>query len=139
MLVAGLAALALGGCTMTETEQRTVSGAGIGAAAGAAGGALIGALVGVPGTGAAIGAAAGATLGGAGGFIHDQQVQRDTAAADAAQLEKENAQLRRELAAKQQQPAAAAAAVVAGRLRRARTDRGQRSGQASGAPPEFSY
>ena len=103
VLVAGLAALALGGCTMTETEQRTVSGAGIGAAAGAAGGALIGALVGVPGTGAAIGAAAGATLGGAGGFIHDQQVQRDTAAADAAQLEKENAQLRRELAAKQQQ------------------------------------
>ena len=64
-LAAGLvAALALGGCTMTETEQRTVSGAGIGAAAGAAGGALIGAIAGVPGTGAAIGAAAGAALGG---------------------------------------------------------------------------
>ena len=69
-----------GGCTMSETEQRTFSGAGIGAAAGAAGGALIGAIAGVPGTGAAIGAAAGATLGGAGGYIHDQQVQRDAAA-----------------------------------------------------------
>ena len=98
-----VAALALGGCTMTETQQRTASGAGIGAAAGAAGGALIGAFVGAPGTGAAIGAAAGATLGGTGGYIHDQQVQRDTAATNAAQLQSENAELKRQLAAKQQQ------------------------------------
>ncbi len=104
ILAAGLvAALVLGGCTMTETQQRTASGAGIGAAAGAAGGALIGAFVGAPGTGAAIGAAAGATIGGTGGFIHDQQVQRDTAASQATQLERENAELRRELAAQQQQ------------------------------------
>ena len=98
-----VAALALGGCTMTETQQRAASGAGIGAAAGAAGGALIGAFVGAPGTGAAIGAAAGATLGGTGGYIHDQQVQRDTAATNAAQLQRENEELKRQLAAKQQQ------------------------------------
>ena len=98
MLAAGLAAtLALGGCTMSETEQRTVSGAGLGAAAGAAGGALIGALAGRPGTGAAIGAAAGTALGGAGGYIHDQQVQRDTAAADASSLQRENEELRRQI------------------------------------------
>jgi hypothetical protein len=39
-------AIAVGGCTMTETQQRTASGAGIGAGVGAAGGALIGALTG---------------------------------------------------------------------------------------------
>jgi uncharacterized protein YcfJ len=104
LALAGLvAALALGGCTMSETEQRTVSGAGIGAAAGAAGGALIGALVGVPGTGAAIGAAAGAALGGTGGYIHDQQVQRNAATSDAAQLQRENEELRRQLELQQQQ------------------------------------
>lgn len=98
MLAAGLAAaLALGGCTMSETEQRTVSGAGLGAAAGAAGGALIGALAGKPGTGAAIGAAAGTAVGGAGGYIHDQQVQRDRAAADASALQRENEELRRQI------------------------------------------
>jgi hypothetical protein len=98
MLAAGLAAaLVLGGCTMSETEQRTVSGAGLGAAAGAAGGALIGALAGKPGTGAAIGAAAGTALGGAGGYIHDQQVQRDRAAADAAAVQRENEELRRQI------------------------------------------
>ena len=95
---AGLAAaLVLAGCTMSETQQRTVSGAGLGAAAGAAGGALIGALAGRPGTGAAIGAAAGTALGGAGGYIHDQQVQRDTATADAAALERQNEELRRQI------------------------------------------
>jgi uncharacterized membrane protein len=95
-------ALALGGCTMSETEQRTFSGAGLGAAAGAAGGALFGAIAGVPGTGAAIGAAAGAALGGTGGYIHDQQVKRDTAASEAARLERENAELRRQLELEQQ-------------------------------------
>ncbi len=104
VLAAGLAAtVALGGCTMSETEQRTVSGAGIGAAVGAAGGALFGAIAGVPGTGAAIGAAAGAALGGTGGYIRDQQVQSQSSAANAAQLQVENEQLRRELAAQQAQ------------------------------------
>jgi hypothetical protein len=102
VLLAGLAVVALGGCTMTETQQRTASGAGIGAAVGAAGGALFGALAGAPGTGAAIGAAAGAAVGGAGGYIHDQQVKRETSAAEAARLERENEQLRRELQAQQQ-------------------------------------
>jgi uncharacterized membrane protein YebE (DUF533 family) len=86
----------LGGCTMTETEQRSVSGAGIGAAAGAAGGALFGAMAGVPGTGAAIGAAAGAALGGAGGYVYDQYKQREDAQAENAQLRQENEQLRQE-------------------------------------------
>jgi phage tail tape-measure protein len=77
IVAAGLVALlALGGCTMTETQQRTASGTGIGAAVGAAGGAIIGALAGKPGTGAAIGAATGAAVGGTGGYIHDQQTQR---------------------------------------------------------------
>jgi uncharacterized membrane protein YebE (DUF533 family) len=72
----------LGGCTMTETEQRSFSGAGIGAAAGAAGGALFGAFAGVPGAGAAIGAAAGAAIGGAGGYVYDQYKQREQAQAE---------------------------------------------------------
>lgn len=87
---------ALGGCTMSDTEQRTFSGAGIGAAAGAAGGALFGALAGVPGTGAAIGAAVGAAAGGAGGYIVDQVDQREAAQRDAAQLRQENEQLRQQ-------------------------------------------
>ncbi len=120
VLAAGLAAaVVLGGCTMSETQQRTFSGAGIGAAAGAAGGALFGAIAGVPGTGAAIGAAAGAAIGGTGGYIHDQEVKRDTAASQAAQLQRENEELKRQLAAQQQ----AAAAVDRVRPRRARTER----------------
>jgi uncharacterized protein HemX len=91
----GLAA-GLGGCTMSETEQRTFSGAGIGAAVGAAGGALFGAMAGVPGTGAAIGAAAGAAIGGAGGYIVDQRDQRQAAQAENTQLRQENEQLRQQ-------------------------------------------
>jgi uncharacterized membrane protein YebE (DUF533 family) len=87
---------ALGGCTMSETEQRSFSGAGIGAAAGAAGGALFGAMAGVPGTGAAIGAAAGAAIGGAGGYIYDQYKEREAAQAENTQLRQENEQLRQE-------------------------------------------
>jgi YMGG-like Gly-zipper len=102
VLVAGLAVVAIGGCTMTETQQRTASGAGIGAAVGAAGGALFGAFAGAPGTGAAIGAAAGAALGGTGGYIHDQQVKREASTSDAAQLQRENEELRRQLQAQQQ-------------------------------------
>jgi uncharacterized membrane protein YebE (DUF533 family) len=92
----------LGGCTMTETEQRSFSGAGIGAAAGAAGGALFGAFAGVPGAGAAIGAAAGAAIGGAGGYVYDQYKQREQAQAENTQLRQENEQLRKE----QEQPRA---------------------------------
>lgn len=103
-LVALAAVIVLGGCTMSETEQRTVSGAGIGAAVGAAGGAIVGAIAGVPGTGAAIGAAAGAAVGGVGGYIHDQQVKRSDAQSDADQLRQENERLRQQLDA-QQQPA----------------------------------
>ena len=76
------AAIAVGGCTMTETQQRTASGAGIGAGVGAAGGALIGALTGNVGAGAAIGALSGAAVGGAGGYITDQQAQRQQAQDD---------------------------------------------------------
>ncbi|MCU0970719.1 MAG: glycine zipper domain-containing protein [Gammaproteobacteria bacterium] len=62
----GLGAALLGsGCAnMTDTQQRTLSGAGIGAAAGTA----IGALSGSAGWGAAIGAGVGA----AGGYLYDQ-------------------------------------------------------------------
>ena len=62
----GLAAALLNtGCAnMTDTQQRTLSGAGLGAAAGTA----IGALSGSTGWGAAIGAGVGA----AGGYLYDQ-------------------------------------------------------------------
>lgn len=57
--------LALTGCAgMTDTQQRTLSGAAIGTA----GGAAIGALSGNAGWGAAIGAAAGA----GGGYLYDK-------------------------------------------------------------------
>jgi hypothetical protein len=87
---------ALGGCTMTENEQRTFSGAGIGAAAGAAGGALIGLFAGVPVQGAAVGAAAGAAVGGASGYVVDQVKKREAAQAENTQLRQENEQLRQE-------------------------------------------
>jgi uncharacterized protein (DUF697 family) len=99
----------LGGCTMTETEQRSFSGAGIGAAVGAAGGALFGAFAGVPGTGAAIGAAAGAAIGGAGGYVVDQVKQREAAQTENTQLRQENQQLRQE----QEQQSAPAPAQTA--------------------------
>lgn len=65
--------LALGGCAgMSETQQRTMSGA----AMGAAGGALIGAIAGDAGMGAAIGAAAGGT----GGFLYGKHKESEDAA-----------------------------------------------------------
>lgn len=58
-----LVLLSLGGCAgMTQTEQRTLSGAGIGAA----GGALIGSMYGNMGAGAAIGSA----VGGGAGYLY---------------------------------------------------------------------
>ena len=86
-------ALVVGGCTMNETEQRTVSGAGIGAVVGAAGGALFGAFAGVPGTGAAIGAAVGTAVGGAGGYIYDQHKKTEEAQAETQKLKQQNQQL----------------------------------------------
>jgi hypothetical protein len=83
-------AVAIGSCTMTETQQRTASGAGIGAGVGAAGGALIGALTGNVGAGAAIGALSGAAVGGAGGYFSDQRAQRQQAQDDSAQLGQQN-------------------------------------------------
>ena len=57
--------LAMGGCSgMSDTEQRTLSGAAIGAGAGTA----IGAASGNTAWGAAIGTAAGATT----GFLYDR-------------------------------------------------------------------
>jgi osmotically inducible lipoprotein OsmB len=86
-------AVLVGACTMNETEQRTVSGAGIGAVVGAAGGALFGAIAGVPGTGAAIGAAVGTAIGGAGGYIYDQHKKTEDAQAETQQLKQQNQQL----------------------------------------------
>jgi hypothetical protein len=60
--------LSLLGCAgMSDTEQRTLSGAAIGAGAGT----IVGAIAGDAGWGAAIGAAAGA----AGGYLHDRNVK----------------------------------------------------------------
>jgi hypothetical protein len=65
--VAGLLTLATAGCSgMSNTEQRTLTGAGIGAAGGAAVGAV------TPGLGVGTGALIGAGVGAAGGYIYDQ-------------------------------------------------------------------
>lgn len=65
MVSLGAAALLLAGCAgMTDTQQRTLSGAAIGAGTGAA----IGAISGDAGWGAVIGAGVGA----AGGYIYDR-------------------------------------------------------------------
>lgn len=65
LLLTGVAALSLSACAgMTDTQQRTLSGAGMGAA----GGALIGSISGDAGLGAVLGAGVGA----AGGYVYDQ-------------------------------------------------------------------
>jgi len=65
--------LTLGGCAgMSDTQQRTLSGAAIGTGAGA----VVGAIAGSAGWGAAIGAAAGA----AGGYIYDKNQKSKEAA-----------------------------------------------------------
>lgn len=70
-----IATLLLGGCAgLTETQQRTLSGAAIGAA----GGTLVGAIAGNAGMGAAIGTAAGAT----GGFLYGKHKESEKAAYD---------------------------------------------------------
>lgn len=77
-------ALALGGCAMNETQQRTGTGAAIGA--------LGGALLGTSRQSAAIGAAVGA----AGGYIYDQHDKRTTSDDENARLRAENERLRLE-------------------------------------------
>lgn len=76
-------ALPVGACTMTETQQRTGSGAAIGAAAGA----LIGGRS---------GAAWGAAVGAGGGYLVDQQKKRDSAEAENQRLREENERLRQQ-------------------------------------------
>lgn len=64
-LIMALVAFSLSGCAgMSDTEQRTLSGAAIGGI----GGTAIGAIAGNAGLGAAIGVVAG----GAGGYIYDR-------------------------------------------------------------------
>ena len=62
----------LGGCTMSETGQRTTSGALIGAG----GGAIIGAIAGNAGMGAAIGAGVGM----ASGYLYGKHKEKEKAA-----------------------------------------------------------
>jgi hypothetical protein len=70
-----IAILILSGCAgMTDTQQRTVTGA----AGGAAAGAVIGAIAGNAGMGAAIGAAAGT----AGGFLYGKHKESEQRAYD---------------------------------------------------------
>lgn len=76
-------ALAVGACTMTETQQRTGSGAAIGAAAGA----LIGGRS---------GAAWGAAVGAGGGYLVDQQKKRESAEAENQRLREENYRLQQQ-------------------------------------------
>ena len=76
-------ALGVGACTMTETQQRTVSGAAIGAAAGA----LIGGRS---------GAAWGAAVGAGGGYLVDQQKKRESAEAENQRLREENYRLQQQ-------------------------------------------
>jgi hypothetical protein len=65
LIIIVIIGLALGGCSgMSDTEQRTLSGAAIGAGAGTA----IGAVSGNTALGAVVGTAAGAT----GGYLYDR-------------------------------------------------------------------
>jgi hypothetical protein len=75
-------ALAVGGCTMNETQKRTGTGAAIGA--------LGGALLGTSRESAAIGAAVGA----AGGYMVDQHKKREDADSENDRLRAENERLR---------------------------------------------
>lgn len=76
-------ALPVGACTMTETQQRTGSGAAIGAAAGAV-------------LGGRSGAAWGAAIGAGGGYLVDQQKKRESAEAENQRLREENERLQQQ-------------------------------------------
>jgi uncharacterized membrane protein len=65
LIVILIISLAIGGCAgMSDTQQRTLSGAAIGTAAGG----VVGAVAGNTGLGMAVGAAAGA----GGGYLYDK-------------------------------------------------------------------
>jgi len=83
MFLIVLLALGIGACTMTETQQRTGSGAAIGAAAGA----LIGGRS---------GAAWGAAVGAGGGYLVDQTKKRESADAENQRLREENYRLQQQ-------------------------------------------
>ena len=83
--------LLVAGCTVSETGQRTGTGAAIGA--------LGGAVLGTSRESAAIGAAIGA----AGGYIYDQHEKRESAQSENERLRRENEQLRREAEAAAQE------------------------------------
>ena len=76
-------ALTVGACTMTETQQRTGSGAAIGAAAGAL-------------LGGKSGAAWGAALGAGGGYLVDQTKKRESSEAENQRLREENYRLQQQ-------------------------------------------
>ena len=75
--------LTAGACTMTETQQRTGSGAAIGAAAGAV-------------LGGRSRAAWGAAIGAGGGYLVDQQKKRESAEAENQRLREENERLQQQ-------------------------------------------
>ena len=76
--------LAIGACTMTETQQRTGSGAAIGAAAGAVLGGNRRSVIG------------GAAVGAASGYLVDQHKKRESAEAENQRLREENYRLRQQ-------------------------------------------
>jgi hypothetical protein len=76
--------LALGACTMSDTQKRTGGGAALGAAAGA--------LIGTSRESALIGAAVGA----AGGYLVDQHKKREDSESETETLRAENERLRLE-------------------------------------------
>jgi hypothetical protein len=82
LLIVSLA-LTVGACTMTETQQRTGSGAAIGAAAGAL-------------LGGRSGAAWGAAVGAGGGYLVDQQKKREGSEAENQRLREENYRLQQQ-------------------------------------------
>jgi hypothetical protein len=76
-------AFTVGACTMTETQQRTGSGAAIGAAAGAL-------------LGGRSGAAWGAAVGAGGGYLVDQTKKRESSEAENQRLREENYRLQQQ-------------------------------------------
>jgi uncharacterized protein YcfJ len=77
LIVILIISLALGGCAgMSDTEQRTLSGAAIGTAAGG----IVGAIAGHTGIGLAVGAVAGT----AGGYLYDHHKKAQQKAHDQA-------------------------------------------------------
>ena len=76
-------ALSVGACTMSETQQRTGTGAAMGAAAGALLGGSDGALI-------------GAAVGAGGGYLVDQTKKRESTDAENQRLREENYRLQQQ-------------------------------------------